>query len=163
MLETNPGVLIQVFHIIETLRIVFVPQQPADVGIPKPLVNPVRVLVLVLKTVMDAVFAGPPADRALKRGPSEDQEKNLEGPFGLVALMGEEAVVPSGDTESREDRHENGKNPRGPMGTPVLINPDEPTHRGQGGEGEYSDMWPVIAFDIEESFAHFIPLEIKSV
>jgi len=76
---------------------------PADMGVPKALVDSIWVLIGINVTMMGAVIATPPAGRAFKSccAPSEQNELNRER--GVVGLVRPEAMVTSCDACTSEN------------------------------------------------------------
>ena len=82
---------------------VLLDDHPAKVRVQQALADAVGVLGGVGVSVMGAVVAAPPADRAFDGGGADQGQKDLERAGGGVALVGPQAMVAGGDAEAADE------------------------------------------------------------
>lgn len=103
VLETDNGVLVQIRNVGSSLELgVLLEDHPAHVRKEETALSIVGVLVGVDKSVVGSVAVGPPLDGTLTGTATDTGQNDSEGESTSVGSVSPHAVVPGGDTETRE-------------------------------------------------------------
>mmetsp|Transcript_19715 Transcript_19715/g.28695 ORF Transcript_19715/g.28695 Transcript_19715/m.28695 type:complete len:337 (-) Transcript_19715:31-1041(-) len=129
---------------------------PANMSVPEPLMNCIRVLLGIHISVMGSVVSTPPPDGAFKRCSTPASENQLHKHSGFVALMGPQPVVSRSNAKSTENILEKREYKR----LPLEFNKAHAPYEGNQGREDNSRRQPVYPLQerqiLQISFCHIL-------